>query len=161
MYMLDPVVVHPSARPPPESRSEIKTTGILQHCSGRYCVYTDGAQAWPPELRARQAPHASVTHRLHQYCKRLENPVAPGVSLLVGTQSLDSRWKTLTRYLPATLHARASRKPGENSQVNTKLSLYAHSWLLRHNMDEPHHFLKEFGRAFQEYAKLRLAEHAL
>ena len=45
-----------------------------------------------------------------------------------GTQSIDSRWKYLQKYIPSELKV----KKGQG--INPKISEYMWSWLYRHNL---------------------------
>ena len=78
-------VVHKSSPPTTESVAEIRNSGLLEKLQrperGKLSLFLDGNKNW--------------------------GRAAAGVRLDGGTMSIDPRWRSLDRYLPQGLHARA------------------------------------------------------
>ncbi len=133
---LPPKATTLGAKPPPESGDEIQGCDILRHVQQPVCVFTDGALAWPPQIKAKNRPHRSVTHQHFEFTKEVKK-AGRGLSSVAGTQSIDRRWEGLDVFIPNSINARA-RVDGRASDsfTNPILMEYAYQWSWRHNMGE-------------------------
>lgn len=121
------------AKPPPESKHEIRESRLLSKLKHPVAVFSDGAHSWPVEVRATRAKHAACQHNQHQYTasSKLQAPV----SALAGTQCIDTRWGVLVNsFMPVSLKAKA-RDDNGISMVNQRIFIYAWSFALRYNFN--------------------------
>ena len=72
----------------------------------------------------------NVSHYKGEYTKTVLNR-ARGQAALAGTQSIDSRWRWLKKYVPHSVKARAPK--GCPNPVNPLLDEYVYSWQWRTN----------------------------
>ena len=83
----------------------------------------------------------------HEFVRKKGRRVQ-GLSNLVGTQSIDGRWKHLDRYVPQQLKLRKLAADGRK-ELNADLMVYARSWQWRqwrHSQD----LFKELGEGMHE-----------
>ena len=121
-------LVLPSAKPPPESKEQIRESKLLHNTKQGSKLFTDGNGNW--KLVAEEDhPHlktASCAHWKYEFAKVV--PKERGHSDVAGTQSQDVRWQNMERFIPSTLTTRVG------GDVNPALKKYAYAWLWRHNL---------------------------
>ena len=72
---------------------------------------------------------AQVSYKRHEFVRQ-KGKRLQGLSNLVGTQSIDSRWHRLERYIPKELKVRRMADDGRK-ELNDDLIVYARSWQWR------------------------------
>ena len=129
-------VVAPATPPPPEAFEEMKTAGLLNRIDKKAFLFCDGAHAWKLLVNEHNKTHGArvrltnVSHYKGEYTKTVLNR-ARGQAALAGTQSIDSRWRWLKKYVPHSVKARAPK--GCPNPVNPLLDEYVYSWQWRTN----------------------------
>ena len=129
-------VVAPASPPPPEAFDEMKAAGLLNRIDAKAFLFCDGAHAWKLLVNDHNKTHGArvrltnVQHYKGEYTKPVHRR-GRGQAALAGTQSLDSRWRWLKKYVPHTVKARAPK--GGPTPINQLLDHYVYSWQWRTN----------------------------
>ena len=120
-------LIAPASAPPPEAEAEIESTGILNVVSKKAILYTDGAPGWPKAAKRlrRDIKVRQVSHKKQEMVRRVR---MNSHVRMAGTQTIDSTWKHLDRYVPATLKVKIHGK------VNPLLWQYVYSFVWRRNI---------------------------
>ena len=148
--------VRPDGGPPTESKNDIQVSKLLERVCGRKAfMHSDGNIAWQSECRSRKIAQASVVHSKMEFARKLTpeenrkskaawksrpmktskvqknvNGKAPRGVNICGTQSIDSTWRYLKRYMPGSLPALTADK----SRLNPKVWQYMFSFQFRRNI---------------------------
>jgi len=88
-------LVAPSARPPPESKSDVVGTALMKRVHGSATIFADGAKAWKTLAHGRNMKFAEVSQKRMQFCKK-RGPRKK----TAGTQCIDRKWQSLKKIIP-------------------------------------------------------------
>ena len=91
-------LVAPSARPPPESKSDVVGTALMKRVHGSATLFADGAKAWKTLAHGRNMKFAEVSHKRMQFCRK-RGPRKK----TAGTQCIDRKWQSLKKLYPRSL----------------------------------------------------------
>ena len=147
-------LVPPQSAPPPESKQDIKSSGLLKHISLRTkkaptLLHTDGNMNWQRELEAAGIPTArvinlNVSHRKKQLLKKqvvkLGKQKKKEVS--VATQIIDRWWQSFDDFIPPQV----KNKEGKGKGVNPKLIDYVYGYVWRAQLPVDADFRLELGK---------------
>ena len=103
-------------------------SGILKKIRKGSVVFTDGAKAYGAIIREYfkgKLLSREVSHKKMEFTRKVRTP--KGHSKIAGTESIDSVWGQLTKFIPHSVHSKKSHK------INPLLNKYVWAWVARHN----------------------------
>ena len=117
-------LVAPSGRPPPESKTDVVSAGLMKRVHGNATLFADGAKAWKTLAKTKGLKFAEVSHKRMQFCKQ-RGPRKKAA----GTQCIDRKWKSLKQWIPKELR----NKQKITRDVNESIRDYVFAFVCRTN----------------------------
>jgi len=123
----EPALAVVGAAPPPESLADVERSDLLDCLESPCKLFADGAKAWKSAAAKRRMRFGECSHSGKEFT-RPGKKQKDGISSVSGTQSMDSRWRLLGKYVPNELKAKTLPKAGG---VNPNFAIYTASWQCR------------------------------